>query len=47
MDVAIVMKHVVTETNLKGYASTIKVVSYTERAVLTDVHKQQDRALKL
>ena len=37
----IVMKHmhVVTETNLIRYASVIKVVSFTERLVLTDVYE--------
>ena len=41
MGVAIVTKHVVTETNAK------KAVSFTERVVLTVVQEQQDGALQL
>ena len=36
MGVAIVMKHVVTE---KGYASAVKVISFTERVILIAVHE--------
>ena len=39
MGVAIVMKHIATETTLWGYASAIKAISFTERVVLTAVHK--------
>ena len=39
MGVAIVTKHVTTETTLWGYASAVKAISVTARVVLTAVHE--------
>ena len=40
MDVAIVRKHVVIETSqIRLYASTVKVISFTEKVVLMAVQE--------